>query len=47
MVHHLLQALELMLNDGWLKGSRDPKRPGIDLSTPMEGRVIHTNRELN
>ncbi|NNJ64994.1 MAG: hypothetical protein HKP16_05475 [Xanthomonadales bacterium] len=47
IVHHLLQALELMLNDGWVKGRRDPKRPGIDLNTPIEGQIIHTNVELN
>ncbi len=46
-LHHLLQALELMLNQGWVTGEHDPKRPGIDLSTPDEGNIIHTNRELN
>lgn len=47
LVHHLLQALEVMLEDGWVRGKRDPTRPGIDLTTPDEGVKIHTNRELN
>jgi flavin-dependent dehydrogenase len=47
VVHHLLQALELMLNDGWVKGRHDRKKPGMDLTTPMEGRIVHTNIELN
>jgi 2-polyprenyl-6-methoxyphenol hydroxylase-like FAD-dependent oxidoreductase len=28
VVHHLLQALELMLNDGWVKGRHDRKKTG-------------------
>lgn len=47
VVHHLLQALELMLNDGWVKGRHDKNKPGIDLSTPLEGHIVHTNLELN
>jgi len=47
VIHHLMQTLELMLNDGWVKAERDAKRPTIDLSTPDEGHIIHTNREIN
>jgi flavin-dependent dehydrogenase len=47
VLHHQLQALELMLTDGWVKGEHDPKRPGIDLSTPIEGDIVQTNIELN
>lgn len=47
VMHHLLQVLEVMLGDGWLRGERDPAAPGIDLRTPVEGRIIHTNQELN
>ena len=47
VVHHLLQALELMLSDGWVKGRHDRNKPGLDLTTPMEGQIIHTNLELN
>lgn len=47
LLHHLLQALEVMLNEGWVKGEHDPQRPGINLETPDEGLIIHTNQELN
>ncbi len=47
VVHHLLQALELMLNDGWVQGKYDKKKPGINLETPMEGHIVHTNIDLN
>ncbi|MDZ4812072.1 MAG: NAD(P)/FAD-dependent oxidoreductase [Pseudomonadota bacterium] len=43
----LLQALELMLVEGWVQGRFDPKEPRLDLSTPREGSAIHTNRPLN
>lgn len=44
---HALQALEVMLNDGWVEGRHDPKRPVITLGTPREGERIHTNTDLN
>lgn len=47
LVHHMLQSLELMLNDGWVDGKHDPDKPLLTLSTPDEGQIIHTNRELN
>ena len=47
VIHHLMQVLELMVNDGWVTAKYDPKRPTIDLSTPDEGQIIHTNVELN
>lgn len=47
VVHHLMQTLELMVSEGWVIGERDPNRPMIELSTPDEGHIIHTNRELN
>ncbi len=42
-----LQALEVMINDGWVEASLDPKRPRITLDTPVEGQIIHTNDDLN
>ena len=42
-----LQALEVMINDGWVEASLDPKRPRIELDTPVEGQLIHTNDDLN
>ena len=44
---HALQALEVMLNDGWVEGKHNPQRPGINLATPMEGERIHRNVDLN
>lgn len=42
-----LQALEIMVNEGWVTGTLDPKRPVLNVGTPFEGRYIHTNAELN
>jgi flavin-dependent dehydrogenase len=47
LLHHLLQALEVMLNEGWVLGEHNPERPGINLETPDEGLIVHTNQELN
>ena len=47
LLHHLLQALEVMLNEEWVAGEHNPARPGINLETPEEGLSVHTNRELN
>lgn len=46
-VYQMLQALELMVNDGWVTGWRDKTKSGLDLTTPLEGDIIHTNDELN
>ncbi len=45
--YHLLQALELMLTEGWVRGSLDPTLPRLALGSPLEGEIIHTNREIN
>lgn len=44
---HALQALEVMINDGWVEASHDPKRPRLVLDTPFEGSRFHTNEPLN
>lgn len=44
---HLLQALELMLHEGWVRGSHDPALPRLQLESPREGAIIHTNEALN
>lgn len=46
-MQHLLQALEVMVTDGWVEAKHNPKRPKLALDTPYEGRIIHTNVELN
>jgi len=43
----LLQALEIMVNEGWVDAKHDPKRSLLVLGSPYEGRYIHTNVELN
>ena len=45
-MHHLIQALEIMVSDGWVKARFDPKEPRLQLGTPYEGTRIHSNTEL-
>lgn len=45
-LHQLLQALELMVSEGWVRARFDPKEPRLDLATPYEGQRIHSNDEL-
>lgn len=47
MLHHCLQVLEVMVNDGWVIGRLDPNKPRLTLESPREGSIIHTNRDLN
>ena len=44
-VHHAMQALEVMLGEGWLVGRYEPKLPRVSIETPEEGDIIHTNRD--
>lgn len=43
LFYQQVQAMELMLNDGWLRARYDPKFPTLDLKTPREGKFIHSN----
>jgi len=45
-MQQLMQALEIMLNDGWVEGKFDPRRPKVTLGSPVEGRIIHSNDDL-
>jgi flavin-dependent dehydrogenase len=38
-----LQALEVMVAEGWVKGKLDKKKPRINVSTPFEGDLIHSH----
>ena len=38
-----LQALEVMVSEGWVKGKLNPRKERITLSTPVEGEIIHTH----
>lgn len=46
-IHHALQALEVMLSEGWVTSRHDPTRPCIELHTPDEGPIVHKNRDPN
>ena len=41
--NHALQALEEMVNEGWVKAKVDKKKPKLQLSTPSEGEFVHTH----
>ena len=45
-MHHLLQALEIMVAEGWVRARFDPKEPRLQLGTPYEGTRIHSNVDL-
>ena len=42
--NHALQALEVMVNEGWVRAKLDKKKPKLQLSTPNEGEFIHSHR---
>ena len=44
-LHHALQALEVMSNEGWVHARFDPRKPKLNVSTPHEGHNIHPNRD--
>ncbi len=44
-LHHALQALEVLLVEGWIKGTLDRRKSRLKLSTPEEGMIIHKNRD--
>jgi flavin-dependent dehydrogenase len=44
-LQHAMQTLEVMLGEGWVRGTLDPSRPRLTLSTPREGEYIHPNRD--
>jgi len=45
-LNHSLQALEVLLLDGWVEGKMDPRIPRFNLSTPDEGEIIHKNKDV-
>ncbi|AVP96695.1 hypothetical protein C7S18_05520 [Ahniella affigens] len=46
LFYQQVQAMELMLSDGWLRAEHDPQLPVLTMKTPREGRFIHTNVDL-
>lgn len=42
-MQHAMQTLEVMLNDGWVIGKLDKRKPRLSLETPEEGDIIHSH----
>jgi hypothetical protein len=40
-----LQVLEVMIGDGWVKAKYDPSKPSLQVSSPVEGGIIHKHRQ--
>lgn len=45
LMQHGLQALEVMLIEGWVQGLNKPGLPRLKLQTPEEGEIIHAHIE--
>lgn len=45
-MNHAMQALEVMITDGWVLTSLDKKGKRIQLSTPNEGQIIHKHVDV-
>ncbi|MGF1490558.1 MAG: NAD(P)/FAD-dependent oxidoreductase [Prochloraceae cyanobacterium] len=45
-LHQALGCLEVMITEGWVKGSLNPQKPKLEISIPIEGALIHTHREV-
>ena len=41
-----LQSLEVMIIDGWVWGTLNPKKPRLELSLKGEDGMIHRNRDV-
>jgi len=42
-IQHCIQILEVLVNDGWVEASFDPRLHKIRVGIPREGQIIHTN----
>ncbi len=38
-------CLEVMVTDGWVKAICDPEKPQLNISIPIEGDIVHSNRD--
>ena len=45
-LHYALQVLEVMLSEGWVKGTLDPRKARLKVSVPEEGDIVHANRDI-
>jgi flavin-dependent dehydrogenase len=46
-MNQAMQAMEVMMGEGWLRGKVNLKKPRLAIGSPREGTLIHTNIELN
>ena len=44
-LQHAVQCLEVMLNEGWVTGKLDKKKPRLELHSPTQGTLVHPNRD--
>lgn len=44
-IHHAMQVLEVMVAEYWVTCSHKKGRPALDVSTPEEGKIIHTHEQ--
>ena len=45
-LHQALGCLEVMITEGWVKGSVNSQKPKLEISIPMEGELVHTHRDV-
>jgi len=45
-LHQALSCLEVMVTEGWVKGSVNPEKPKLEISIPIEGVHHHTHKEV-
>jgi len=43
VLHHAMQALEVMVSDGWVIAKVNKKKPRLEMRTPEEGALIHSH----
>ncbi len=46
-LNQTLQALEVMVGEGWVRAKLDINKPRLNVGAPREGSLIYTNVELN
>jgi hypothetical protein len=47
MFLHAMQVLEVMVAEGWVRASLDPKRPRLGLASPRVGELIRPHVDLS
>jgi flavin-dependent dehydrogenase len=44
-LNQALGCLEVMVTEGWVNATLNPDKPALNISIPMEGELVHTNRD--